>query len=104
MLLVAVALLGAPAFASETDHKLTTQQGRMATCAHESKGMKADERHRFMSECLKSHPSPDGAHSLSARADEAGAAERAKGCNVEAAKKDLHGDERRAFLASCVKG
>jgi hypothetical protein len=27
-----------------------------------------------------------------------------KHCNVEAGRKDLHGDERRAFMSSCLKG
>jgi len=26
-----------------------------------------------------------------------------KACNVEAAKKDLHGDERKAFMSNCLK-
>jgi hypothetical protein len=28
---------------------------------------------------------------------------RMKACNVEAAKKDLHGDERKAFMSNCLK-
>jgi hypothetical protein len=27
-----------------------------------------------------------------------------KACNAEAGKKDLHGDERRAFMSKCLKG
>lgn len=27
-----------------------------------------------------------------------------KRCNLEAGKKTLHGDERRAFMSSCLKG
>jgi hypothetical protein len=30
--------------------------------------------------------------------------EKMKTCNVEAGRKDLHGDERRAFMSSCLKG
>jgi shikimate kinase len=30
--------------------------------------------------------------------------EKMKTCNVEAGKKNLHGDERRAFMSSCLKG
>ncbi len=30
--------------------------------------------------------------------------EKMKTCNAEAGKKDLHGDERRAFMSSCLKG
>lgn len=28
---------------------------------------------------------------------------RMKACNAEAAKKDLHGDERKAFMSNCLK-
>jgi hypothetical protein len=30
--------------------------------------------------------------------------EKMKRCNLEAGKKTLHGDERRAFMSSCLKG
>lgn len=30
--------------------------------------------------------------------------EKMKTCNVEAKAKDLHGDERRAFMSTCLKG
>jgi hypothetical protein len=30
--------------------------------------------------------------------------EKMKTCNAEAKSKDLHGDERRAFMSTCLKG
>lgn len=30
--------------------------------------------------------------------------EKMKTCNAEAKQKDLHGDERRAFMSTCLKG
>jgi hypothetical protein len=30
--------------------------------------------------------------------------EKMKTCNAEAKAKDLHGDERRAFMSTCLKG
>ncbi|HVC38000.1 MAG TPA: PsiF family protein, partial [Gammaproteobacteria bacterium] len=45
--------LNQSAFAAATEGKPgTPQQERMATCSHESKGMKGDERKKFMSGCL----------------------------------------------------
>jgi hypothetical protein len=105
-ILIAIALLASPAFAADPEHKQTPQQSRMAACAHETKGMKTDERHHFMSECLKGHASTagDAAKEVTARSDTGAQEERMKACNVEAAKKDLHGDERRAWLGACLKG
>ena len=104
--LIAAALLASPAFADEPEHKMTPQQGRMATCAHESKGLGTEERHHFMSECLKGHGPGAQAHAkeVTAKGDAAQQQDKMKSCNTEAAKKDLHGDERRAFMSSCLKG
>jgi len=46
--------------------------------------------------CLKGHePAAHGVHSQQ---------EKMKTCNQEARERDLHGDERRAFMSSCLKG
>lgn len=104
---VTAALFVSPALAAETDAK-PTQQSRFATCAHESKGLRGDEHQKFMSDCLKGPAAEEGAakkeavHKTSA---EAGSQQnRMKTCNEEARAKDLHGDERRAFMSSCLKG
>ena len=104
-----VALLAAaPARAAEeaAPHP-ETQQAKMARCSHESKGLKGDERHKFMSECLKGHPEsaaqPKEAKNAHAAAEES-SPHRMKACNDEAGRRELHGDERRAFMSSCLKG
>jgi hypothetical protein len=66
-----------------------------AACAREAKGLKGEERKEAIEACLKSHEHSNGnGHSQQ---------NRMKACNVEAGKKDLHGDERRAFMSSCLK-
>ena len=96
---LAVALAAAlPALAGE---KNQSQQERLSHCAHESKGLKGEERQKFMSECLKGdkarEPRRDTAHNDRPQ-------NRMKTCNETARKKDLHGDERKAFMSSCLKG
>ncbi len=95
----------APAAAAAEGSAKTSQQERFAACAHESKGLKGEERRKFMSECLKGHAAdaqPREART-SARA-EGGQHERMRSCNVAAGERQLHGDERRAFMSSCLKG
>lgn len=66
---------------------------RVSICAKEARGLKGDDQERVLTECLKGHE--PGAHTQQ---------EKMKYCNVEAGRKDLHGDERRAFMSSCLKG
>ena len=96
---LAVALAAAaPALAGE---KTQTQQERLSHCAHESKGLKGEERQKFMSECLKGDKAREARHDT---AHNDGPQNRMKSCNDTARKKDLHGDERRAFMSACLKG
>ncbi len=83
------------AFADGT--KRVTQDDRTASCAQEAKGLKGDEHHRFVADCLKRHDGNghNGGHSQQ---------DKMKACNVEAGRKDLHGDERRTFMSSCLRG
>ena len=67
--------------------------GGAAECAAEAKGLKGEERERSIDACLKEgngagHPQQN----------------RMKACNAEAGRKELRGDERRAFMSSCLKG
>jgi psiF repeat. len=100
----AFAALALGASAAET----ASQQGRFAACAHESKGLKGDAHQDFMSECLKGHE--EQAAELRKDAPQRASTEasfqqgKMKLCNDEAGKKNLHGDERRAFMSSCLKG
>ena len=93
-----------PVLAQDADHKPTYHE-HFATCAHESKGLRGEEHQKFMSECLKDHgwaPSTkEGTHKTSAESSQQN---RMKTCNEEAGKKNLHGDERRSFMSTCLKG
>ena len=74
-----------------------TKEERAAACAKEAKALKGEEREEAVNACLKagnSHANGNG-HSQQ---------DKMKYCNVEAGKKELHGDERRAFMSSCLKG
>lgn len=98
-----------PALASEGEAKARSQQTRFATCAHESKGLRGDDHQNFMSECLKGHGAEAEALKKEATAHRAlaepsGQQGKMKTCNDEAGRKSLHGDERRAFMSSCLKG
>ncbi len=74
---------------AEADH-------RAATCAQEAKGLKGEEHERVVAACLKGHEAAShGVHSQQ---------EKMKTCNQDARERDLHGDERRAFMSSCLKG
>ena len=102
----AAAFIAFAAFAEEPS-KQGAQQSKFATCAHESKGLRGDEHQKFMSECLKGHDPDAPAHKESSHraADETGSQQnRMRTCNEEAGRKALHGDERRAFMSTCLKG
>jgi hypothetical protein len=100
-------LLALPAHAAETGEKQGSQQSRFAACAHESKGLRGEEHQKFMSDCLKGHDTEGATRKEgSPRADdETGSQQnRMRTCNEEAGRRSLHGDERRAFMSSCLKG
>ena len=63
--------------------------GQEAKCAQDAKGLKGEERDKHLAECAK----PMGSQQ-----------NKMKTCNAEAKVKDLHGDERRAFMSTCLKG
>ncbi len=116
VILAALLLAAAPAAVAEKSH---AQQEKFARCSHDSKGLKGEERNKFMSECLKAHDSHENdkpkAHTPREKA--AGTVKEArheaqphetqqnrmKSCNEQAGRKDLHGDERRAFMSACLR-
>jgi hypothetical protein len=103
----AAALFVLPAHAEDTGEKQGTQQSKFAACAHESKGLRGEEHQKFMSDCLKGHdPEAASRKETSQRAYDESASQqnRMRTCNEEAARRYLHGDERRAFMSSCLKG
>ena len=79
-----------------------TKEDTAAACAREAKGLKGEERKEAIEACLKSH---EHSHDQVAASNGNGHSQqnRMKACNVEAGKKELHGDERRAFMSSCLK-
>ena len=80
---------------AESD-KRASSADRAASCARDAKGLKGEEHQKAVDECLKAHEAVhDGFHSQQ---------NKMKHCNVEAGRKELHGDERRAFMSSCLKG
>jgi hypothetical protein len=76
---------------AETKAK-TPQQEKMTSCNKEAgdKGMKGDERKKFMSQCLS-------AAKMSQQ-------EKMKACNKEAGENALKGEERKKFMSECLKG
>jgi len=105
------------ALASAADEKTAppSQTQKMTECNAQAgeKHLTGDARRQFMSACLKGHattqeemsgtakdahsgPTPDGKHHTTQ-------GEKMKTCNQEASAKNLHGDERRTFMSSCLK-
>lgn len=101
--LIILACLGfaAPVFAG-------AQQDKMRGCNQEAKAdaLKGDARKAFMSKCLKN----DYVLKNAAPAEESAKAapvkqqDKMKSCNEDAESKALKGDERKAFMKSCLKG
>lgn len=95
------ALAAAPAFAAgaqtaSTHKAMTAQQSKMASCSHQSKGMKGDAHKKFMSDCLKGKTAAAPAKMTQQ--------EKMKRCNAEAKQKALKGAARKSFMSSCLKG
>ncbi|WIG56128.1 MAG: Phosphate starvation-inducible protein PsiF [Rhodanobacteraceae bacterium] len=97
------ALAAAPAFAAGTTaassaKPMTAQQQKMASCSHESKGMKGDAHKKFMSDCL--HGKTDTAATTAKPTQQ----DKMKTCNADAKAKALKGDARKSFMSTCLKG
>ena len=84
--LLAGALCASPAFAQEPKKEMTEQQRRTGDCSKQAsdKGMKGDERSKFMSTCLKA-----GGDNVAA-------------CNKQADERKLHGAARDSFVKKCA--
>jgi hypothetical protein len=107
-LLVATALAAPPALAG-------TQQERMTQCNADAKAqnLAGDPRKAFMKECLSgktqgaSPATPATPATPAAKATPATPPtqqDKMKSCNKEASDKSLKGDERKAFMSTCLKG
>ena len=83
------------------------QQEKMKTCNKEAGDKKGDERKAFMKQCLSAKgadaaPSAAAKPSAPAAGDKKKAQqEKMKSCNKEAG--DKKGDERKKFMATCLK-
>ncbi len=109
--LLVVAL--AAAADEKTAHPSQTQRMKECNAQAGEKHLTADARRQFMAECLKGHAtmpeetsgrekdSPSGGSTGSEHHTTQG--EKMKACNQEASAKNLHGDERRAFMSQCLK-
>lgn len=110
---IAVSLLVTPVAraAAEPEAKAPSEhRARFAACAHESKGLKGEEHQAFMSDCLRGSAEGDAAETRKEAAAHRAAGEptgqqsKMKTCNDEAGRRSLHGDERRAFMSTCLRG
>jgi len=95
--LVMLAALALPAIAQDTKQPSPAQQAqqqKMKDCNKQAtdKGLKGDDRQKFMSQCLSAAGVP-----LSQQ-------EKMKECNKEATAKNLKGDERKSFMSTCLSG
>ena len=95
--LVMLAALALPAIAQDTKQPSAAQQAqqqKMKDCNKQAtdKGLKGDDRQKFMSQCLSAAGVP-----LSQQ-------EKMKECNKEATAKNLKGDERKSFMSTCLSG
>lgn len=92
------ALATAPAFAAgaPAPKTKTVQQSKMATCSHQSKGMKGEAHKKFMSDCLHGKTKTTSAKTSQQQ--------KMTNCNAEAKTKALKGTARKSFMSSCLKG
>jgi hypothetical protein len=91
VLLISAALLLPAATSAQP---LTPQQERMKSCNAEAshKHLTGDERHNFMSDCLK------GEHKRFSAQQE-----KMKTCNREASGRNLKADKRLDFISGCLR-
>ena len=95
--LVMLAAVALPAMAQDTKQPSPAQQAqqqKMKDCNKQAtdKGLKGDDRQKFMSQCLSAAGVP-----LSQQ-------EKMKECNKQATAKNLKGDERKSFMSTCLSG
>ncbi len=103
--LILGAMAAAPVFAaapqaSAAPTAMPPQQQKMATCSHESKGMKGEAHKKSMSVCL--HGKTEAA--APAKSAKTTQQEKMKSCNAEAKTKALKGADRKSFMSTCLKG
>jgi hypothetical protein len=96
--IVMFAALALPAMAQDATKQPSpaqqAQQQKMKDCNKQAtdKGLKGDDRQKFMSQCL------------SAAGVSQTQQEKMKSCNKEASAKGLKGDDRKTFMSTCLSG
>jgi psiF repeat len=117
-LVLSVAIGATSAFAADAPpaKTLTPQQQKMKDCNASATTQKltGDDRKAFMSNCLKANSTPAAAAAPTAAAaapatQAAPAApvtqqQKMKNCNADATSKNLTGDDRKAYMSTCLKG
>jgi hypothetical protein len=99
MLAAAPLAMGQDKAKKEPSEKQKAQQERMKDCNAKAgdKGMKGDDRNKFMSSCLKGEePGPS--------AKQKGQQDKMAACNKQAGDKGMKGDDRKKFMSACLKG
>jgi hypothetical protein len=84
-------LIGCAAFSSLAMSPARAEESRKTEARHPAATHTA-EASALRKEAAEKPPAPEKQQ------------DRMKRCNVEAGKKSLHGEERRAFMSSCLKG
>ena len=105
MLAMAFAGSAFAADAAPAAKPLTPQQQKMKDCNAQAADKKGDERKAFMSTCLKGGSAATPAAAPAATAAPAKPMtqqEKMKVCNTQAG--DKKGDDRKAFMSTCLKG
>lgn len=86
---VAAFAFATPALCAEDGRKKTAENEQ---CIQDAEALRGEKREKALADCQKA--SGNG-HSQQ---------NKMKTCNADAKAKDLHGDERRAFMSTCLKG
>jgi len=109
--LASVLFIVAPAAADEkATHPMPAPHMTECSAQASEKHLTGEERRHFLAECHRRHSTPhekgtEDVHSDSSTGGDhhATQAEKMKACNQNASAKNLHGDERKAFMSRCLK-
>jgi len=85
---LALACAAALAFASPVAAADKNAPDHESSCIASASALEGEEKDKALAACPKPHSQQ----------------EKMKYCNASARVKDLHGDERRSFMSTCLKG
>jgi hypothetical protein len=91
-----VAVAGVGLLCGQVAAAPATEQEQKAACTEEAgkKGLKGEERKRFMGDCLSAKKV--------AQVKVTAQQEKMKACNQEAGRKELKGEARKKFMSECL--